>query len=40
LPPRTSASEGAATHLRRIFATLGVTSRAAMVTTIFKRGKL
>jgi DNA-binding NarL/FixJ family response regulator len=28
------------THLRRIFAKLGVTSRAAMVTTIFKRGKL
>ena len=28
------------THLRRIFAKLGVTSRAAMVTTIFKRGRL
>ena len=28
------------THLRRIFAKLGVTSRTAMVTTIFKRGKL
>lgn len=28
------------THLRRIFAKLGVTSRAAMVTTIVKRGQL
>jgi DNA-binding CsgD family transcriptional regulator len=28
------------THLRRIFAKLGVTSRAAMVTSMFKRGKL
>ena len=28
------------THLRRIFAKLGVTSRAAMVTTILKRGRL
>ena len=28
------------THLRRIFAKLGVTSRTAMVTTIFKRGRL
>jgi DNA-binding CsgD family transcriptional regulator len=28
------------THLRRIFAKLGVTSRAAMVTTMFKRGRI
>ena len=28
------------THLRRIFAKLGVTSRAAMVTRMFKNGKL
>ena len=28
------------THLRRIFAKLGVTSRAAMVTSIFKRRQL
>jgi DNA-binding NarL/FixJ family response regulator len=28
------------THLRRIFAKLGVTSRAAMVARMFKRGKL
>jgi two-component system nitrate/nitrite response regulator NarL len=28
------------THLRRIFAKLGVTSRAAMVTRMIKRGKL
>jgi len=28
------------THLRRIFAKLGVTSRAAMVTRMFKDGKL
>jgi len=28
------------THLRRIFAKLGVTSRTAMVTTMFKKGKL
>ena len=28
------------THLRRIFAKLGVTSRAAMVTAMFKKGKL
>jgi DNA-binding NarL/FixJ family response regulator len=28
------------THLRRIFAKLGVTSRTAMVTTMFKNGKL
>lgn len=28
------------THLRRIFAKLSVTSRAAMVTTIVKRGQL
>jgi DNA-binding CsgD family transcriptional regulator len=28
------------THLRRIFAKLGVTSRAAMVTKMFKSGKL
>ena len=28
------------THLRRIFAKLGVTSRTAMVTTMFKRGRL
>jgi two-component system nitrate/nitrite response regulator NarL len=28
------------THLRRIFAKLGVTSRAAMVTVLFKRGLL
>ena len=28
------------THLRRIFAKLGVTSRAAMVTILFKRGLL
>jgi two-component system, NarL family, nitrate/nitrite response regulator NarL len=28
------------THLRRIFSKLGVTSRTAMVTRLFKRGKL
>jgi two-component system nitrate/nitrite response regulator NarL len=28
------------THLRRIFAKLGVTSRTAMVTSMFKRGRL
>lgn len=28
------------THLRRLFAKLGVTSRAAMVTTMLKRGQL